>query len=400
MARGVAGPVLKDYRTLDRLGMTGDRTDEELLGQFLLGAGDHRELAFAVLVERHAPMVQRVCREVLRDYHESQDAAQATFLVLAIQARAIRRPGSLGAWLHGVALRVAARARTEMARRRKIERWAGRQMAAEDATADLVERSGRLHEAIDGLPARYKTAIVACYLEGLPHAEAARRLHLSVRTLETRLYRGRERLRSRLVRGGLTLAAVELADLLTGPSPAADHTAWSEATSQAAARISEGSRALSAGLVSSRVLAWARSSGSRASLVRAVVALAVSGLILGGSLVLASRQGGAPQQSLEPARPAAKAKDVHDPPPSQPALGVTIARPLPERNELQRILREVAREGIQLAREKPQPGSWTLAKIAQTQAKVGDRDGAVSTFGTALEEAGGRGTTPPHAHGL
>ncbi|MGC8644019.1 MAG: sigma-70 family RNA polymerase sigma factor, partial [Isosphaeraceae bacterium] len=361
------------------------------------------EAAFAALVRRHGPMVQRVCREVLKDDHDAQDAAQATFLALAIQARSIRRPGSLGPWLHGVALRVARHARADTRRRREIERRAARESVALEPAAETAEIARLLHEQVDRLPGRYRSVIVACDLEGLPHAEAARRLQLPVRTLQTRLYRGRERLRARLVCGGFTLAGAGLADLLGETSRAAVSVAWTDATAQAAARIAEGSLALSAGLVSSRVLGWAKGLAYGRAVLRAAVvaiALSTSGLIVGGSLVLANRDGGEPQKAPDEAQPPANTPAIPPPPARKPQAGSPIARPLPDPVELQRILREVAQEGMRLAKEKPLPGSSMLAKIAEIQAKVGDRAGATETFDAAIRAAGGDEATPPNANRL
>src|SRR5277367_4587209 len=89
------------------------RTDEQLLHQFLAGSGEPAEAAFAILVERYGRIVYGVCLDVLGCPHDAQDAAQAVFLVLARRARSIRRPESLGPWLHGVAIRVALRASRE-----------------------------------------------------------------------------------------------------------------------------------------------------------------------------------------------------------------------------------------------------------------------------------------------
>ena len=85
-------------------------------------SGEAAELAFAALVERHGPMVFRVCREVLCDEHEAQDAFQATFLVLVRRAGSLWARDSLGPWLHQVAYRVAQCARLAAARRRRHER--------------------------------------------------------------------------------------------------------------------------------------------------------------------------------------------------------------------------------------------------------------------------------------
>ena len=121
-----SGPSITASRYFSALfhgGTTSGLSDRELLERFAgrRGAQDEAaEIAFAALVERHGSMVMRVCHGVLGDRHEAEDAFQATFLVLASRARSIRRTGSVGSWLHGVALRVAACARSRAARRRQF----------------------------------------------------------------------------------------------------------------------------------------------------------------------------------------------------------------------------------------------------------------------------------------
>src|SRR5437763_10912576 len=107
MARGQYEIVCRNVRTLFDVGTVGGLTDGELLDRFGAGPGEVAELAFAVLVERHGPMVLRACRRALRDEHAAEDAFQATFLVLARKAGSVRRRDTLGPWLHGVACRVA-----------------------------------------------------------------------------------------------------------------------------------------------------------------------------------------------------------------------------------------------------------------------------------------------------
>ena len=116
--------VWKQLDGLFRFGAAGQLSDEELLGRFVAGRDDAAEAAFTALVERYGPMVLGVCRRVLGDRHEAEDAFQATFLVLARKARALAQPERLSQWLHGVAYRTAARARSDVARRRVHEQRA------------------------------------------------------------------------------------------------------------------------------------------------------------------------------------------------------------------------------------------------------------------------------------
>ena len=121
---------LKQIETLFRTGTAGGLTDGQLLERFLERRDEHAEAAFAALVNRHGAMVLRVCRQILRDEQDAEDAAQATFLVLARRAGTIGRRESVSCWLHGVALRVAAKARTAATRRRTHEQRGGEMRTA------------------------------------------------------------------------------------------------------------------------------------------------------------------------------------------------------------------------------------------------------------------------------
>ena len=178
------------------------RTDSQLVQRFLSRTNETAEAAFTVLVERYSPIVHRVCIDVLGCPHEAQDAAQAVFLVLARKARSIRIPGSLGPWLHGVAIRVARRAKSEAARRRAAERRKA-EITQERDTAEPrpeVMDHDALHEEINRLPEKYRQPIVLFYLQGQTQPETARTLGWPLGTVQIRLHRGRERLRSRLAR--------------------------------------------------------------------------------------------------------------------------------------------------------------------------------------------------------
>ena len=109
MASSSSDRAHRDVQRLFNLGAVGSMTDTQLLDWFVSGRDDPTEAAFAELVNRHGSMVVRVCRSVLRDAHDAEDAFQATFLVLARGRRSIRRHGSIASWLFGVAHRVASR---------------------------------------------------------------------------------------------------------------------------------------------------------------------------------------------------------------------------------------------------------------------------------------------------
>jgi HlyD family secretion protein len=158
--------VLETFQVLWNIGAIGGLTDAQLLERFLAAPDEGSEVAFAVLVERHGPNIRRVCLDLLSDADEAQDTAQAVFLVLARNARTIRKPGSLGPWLHGVALRMARRVRAKAARRRQIEQRRAKAMAERIHTQRGAEPDEyiELYEEIERLPEKYRNPIVLCYL--------------------------------------------------------------------------------------------------------------------------------------------------------------------------------------------------------------------------------------------
>ena len=145
--------ALAGLRTLFDAGAVGDLTDGQLLERFATRSGEAAELAFASIVERHGSMVLRVCRNLLRDAHEAEDAFQATFLILARSAGSIRRRDSVASWLHGVARRVSWRVRSRASRRRSGEREAAAMRADRQGEAPRCDDSAAvIHEEIARLP--------------------------------------------------------------------------------------------------------------------------------------------------------------------------------------------------------------------------------------------------------
>jgi RNA polymerase sigma factor (sigma-70 family) len=152
-------------------------------------------------------MVWAVCRHLLRDAHDAADAFQATFLVLVRKAGSVRVEESLGNWLYGVACRVALRLRSDVVRRRNVETLAaqaGIEACAEGSGFD--ELRPILHDELSKLPAKYRAPVVLCYLEGLTHSQASKRLGWPLGTVKGRLARARDVLRMRLSRRGLALS--------------------------------------------------------------------------------------------------------------------------------------------------------------------------------------------------
>jgi RNA polymerase sigma factor (sigma-70 family) len=188
-------------------------TDRQLLGCFI----EHRdEAAVATLVRRHGPMVWGVCRRVLGDHHDAEDAFQATFLVLVRRAASVRPRDMVGNFLYGVAHQTALKARALRARRRARERQVAEMPEPEAVRRDDAdELQAVLDQELNRLPEMYRAAIVLCDLEGRTRKEAARQLGLPEGTLAGRLTRGRALLGKRLARNGAVLSVGSVAALLS-----------------------------------------------------------------------------------------------------------------------------------------------------------------------------------------
>jgi RNA polymerase sigma factor (sigma-70 family) len=239
--------ALWHLQTLFDAGTIGELTDGQLLKWFATRDGEAAELAFSALVERHGPMVLRTCRSVLHDSHDAEDAFQATFLVLVKKARRLWVRDSLGPWLHQVAYRVSSSARAGAAQRRKIESRAAESVPRSKAEAVPDDFGGVLHEELGRLPDRYRAAVVLCCLEGLTLDQAARRLGWPLGTVQSRLARGRQRLRDRLTRRGLAPWSGAVGVALAAERPrAAVSTALAEATARVAICVAAGEAALEA----------------------------------------------------------------------------------------------------------------------------------------------------------
>jgi C-terminal peptidase prc len=236
-------PLRAVVRYLSAAGGPGvDPTDRQLLERF---AATRDEGAFAALVGRHGRLVWGVCRRALRHAQDAEDAFQATFLVLARRAASVRWRDSVANWLYGTASRVAAELRTRNARdRARLERHRRAQEPLPDAAAR--ELCAALDEELTRLPEQYRAPLLLCYFEGRTSDQAARQLGWSLRTLERRLAQGRELLRGRLTRRGLTLPAALLTATFSGEALPADLAAATTAAAVSPGAASGPAAALAA----------------------------------------------------------------------------------------------------------------------------------------------------------
>jgi RNA polymerase sigma factor (sigma-70 family) len=283
--------LLRRLRVLSAGHDAEGQADQQLLGRFVRGRD---EAAFAVLMERHGPMVLGVCRRVLHDEHLAEDVLQATFLVLARNASVIRSRPSVGSWLHGVALRLAQRARAEAARTGRGDARPG----PEAPPGPMAEASWRevrqiLDEELQRLPESYRLPLVLCYLEGRTRDEAAAQLGWTLGRLKGLPERGRERLRGTLIRRGLAPAAAGAALLAETALAAPVPPLLAVAMLRAALRLAAG-ESLRVGALSGTVIGLAEGgSGIMGSKKLALVGVLALGLgVLGTAAGLLAQHAG------------------------------------------------------------------------------------------------------------
>jgi RNA polymerase sigma factor (sigma-70 family) len=198
MVRGRLGPAVNAFRRLWDAGTVSGLSDARLLEQF---TANRDEAAFDCLMARHGPLVWSVCRSVLTDPHDVEDAFQASFLILVRKARSLRVDDSLCGWLYRVSYRVAQEARAQRDLRRVRERAAADRVAVADEPERTRDELLCIpnHE-INRLPEKYRLPIVLCELEGLTRKQAAGQLAWPQGTVATRLARGQDLLRERMRR--------------------------------------------------------------------------------------------------------------------------------------------------------------------------------------------------------
>lgn len=274
-------------------GEGADLTDADLLRRFV----ERKDpAAFEVLVWRHAALVMAACRRVLPRPADAEDAFQASFLVLLHKAGSISSRANLASWLYRVAFRTALRAQRSASRRAAHERRAACPDAGELPQRDLADEfQPALDEELARLPEKYRAPLVLHFLQGLSKEETARQLRCPVGTVSSRLHRGQEQLRRRLVRRGVTLTAAGLGALLPSQpvvaGAASDHV---RSLVRAAAAAAAGGTWESAG-VNLRVAALARGV-LRPMLLARLGAIAACVLFVGtaGTVTVAAVRGSFP----------------------------------------------------------------------------------------------------------
>src|SRR5580692_1985507 len=195
------------------------KSDGELLTRFL---NQRDNDALAGLVERHAPMVWGVCRRILRNHHDAEDAFQATFIVLVRKAASVVPREMVGNWLYGVAYQTAVRLRAIA-----VKRGARETQVIEMPEPVVAEARGDdllllLDQELSCLPEKYRVMIVLCDLESKTRIEVARQLAIPEGTVASRLARARGMLAKRLARHGLAVSGGSLPAALSQTVASAD----------------------------------------------------------------------------------------------------------------------------------------------------------------------------------
>jgi RNA polymerase sigma factor (sigma-70 family) len=313
MATHRTAGLLRQLHRMTAFHQSEQLADHELVRRFL---AQRDEAAFEALLRRHGAMVLRVCHRVLHDEHDAEDAFQATFLLLARKAASLRSQASVASWLHGVAYRVALKARAGAGRRRLHESRAVDPSRAEpDVLADVAlhETARLLDEELARLPEKYRTPLVLCCLEGKTRDEAAGLLGWSSSLIKSRLEEARGLLRGRLARRGLALSVPLFVSALARESASAAVTPGLAPATVRAAVLFAGGRAMSAGVIPAQVAAltegvlqamWISKIKLAAALILAVtIAGTGGGLLMHRSLAAGEPGGQTNQQGTDPDRP-------------------------------------------------------------------------------------------------
>jgi RNA polymerase sigma factor (sigma-70 family) len=359
----------------------GGLTDGQLLARFI----ERREpAAIAALVQRHGPMVWGVCRRILRNHHDAEDAFQATFLVLFRKAVSIRQREMMANWLYSVARQTAMKAGAMIAKRRTREKQ-GTAMPEPQAPEQDTQNDLQLllDQELSRLPDKYRVAIVLCDLEGKTRREAARQLGLPEGTLAGRLTRGRAMLARRLARRGLAVSGGALAAVFSQEAASAGVAISVVASTIKAVSLFAAGQAAATGAIPVHVTALAEGVLKTMLLAKlripltVVLAFALAGTGVAYRFVPTQAAGAQPSPQQDHPVPGGQAAAS-----LQPGAEKTAAV------RGQEFLNDALKEFEAAADEAPGDPALRhrlLADMAGLQAQLGDRDAAKKLFAQASD---------------
>lgn len=310
-------------------------TDGELLACYV---ATRDEAAFEALLRRHGAMVFGVCRRVLQNDADAEDAFQATFLVLVRKAASLRQPGGVSNWLYGVAHNTALKAKAMIQQRRAKEKVAGAMPKGTNGVDSWPQLQSVVDAELNQLPEKYRMPIVLCDLEGKTIKEAVHQLGWPQGTLASRLTRGRALLAKRLTKHGITLSAGAVAAALTqGAASAAVPASLTATTVHAAGLFAAGKTAAASGVSATAAVL---TEGVLRTMLLMKLKLAATLLILASALSVGI--GGFAYRLLaaDDVQPAATPKAV----PPRPGI------PQPKPNRQAQLELEKARAEVEVAR--------------------------------------------------
>ncbi len=355
--------------------MLGDQSDRQLVERALAQSD---EVALQAIVHRHSAMVYQVCWRVLQHSQDTEDAFQATFLVLAQKLGTLRKHASLASWLHGVAHRVAVRAKLQATARRRRETQAP--LCETMPPDDITWKDLRvvLDAELSQLPDKWRLPLVLCYLEGQTQDEAAIQLAWSKSTLRRRLEEARNALGHRLRGRGIMLSAALSAALLSDSIVSAAPRLVAS-TVEAALMVAAGETLATASTVTVRALTEGVLKTMFWNKLKTVTAMAlVVAMIAAGGILITGHMLAA--QQLQPEKPSEGKRDAD---PNAAAVGGG-QNPAPPQVGTEKKLAGLEQE---LAAATPKGDVAFLDRVLAKEYRLTGPDGAVTDKKAELQKA-------------